>query len=59
MERSRCLVPGMREAFIPGKDESHGSTEEIPRQVAATRDQDGRGRVRGPATRPGALTQIA
>ena len=26
-----CLVTGLLEALDPGKDESHGSTEEVPR----------------------------
>ena len=37
-----CLVPGLMEALIPRKDESHGSTEEVPRGASGAGDQDGR-----------------
>jgi hypothetical protein len=32
--REECPVTGLLEAFIPRKDESHGSTEEVPGRVA-------------------------
>ena len=36
-----CRVPGLMEALIPRKDESHGSTEEVPRGASGAGDQDG------------------
>ena len=29
-----CLAPGLMEALIPRKDESHGGTEEVPGRAA-------------------------
>jgi transposase len=37
----KCLVPGLMEALIPREDESHGSTEEVPRGASGASDQDG------------------
>jgi hypothetical protein len=37
-----CPVPGLMEALIPRKDESHGSTEEVPGRAPGASDQDGR-----------------
>ncbi len=36
-----CLVPGLMEALIPRLDESHGSTEEVPRRASRAGDQVG------------------
>jgi hypothetical protein len=36
-----CRVPGLMEALIPRKDESHGSTEEVPRGASGSGDPDG------------------
>ena len=36
-----CRVPGLMEALIPRKDESHGSTEEVPRGASGASDPDG------------------
>jgi hypothetical protein len=36
-----CPVAGLMEALIPRKDESHGSTEEVPRGASGAGDQDG------------------
>ena len=36
-----CRVPGLMEALIPRKDESHGSTEEVPRRTSGASDPDG------------------
>ena len=38
---AKCLVPGLMEALIPRKDESHGSTEEVPGGASGAGDQDG------------------
>ncbi|GAA2499087.1 hypothetical protein GCM10009858_41770 [Terrabacter carboxydivorans] len=37
-----CPVPGLMEALISRKDESHGSTEEVPGGASGASDQDGR-----------------
>jgi len=31
---AECLAPGLMEALIPRKDESHGGTEEVPGRAA-------------------------
>jgi hypothetical protein len=36
-----CRVPGLMEALIPRKDESHGSTEEVPRGASGAGYPDG------------------
>lgn len=36
-----CRVPGLMEALIPRKDESHGSTEKVPRGASGAGDPDG------------------
>jgi len=36
-----CLVPGLMEALNPREDESHGSTEEVPRGASGASDPDG------------------
>ncbi|GAA2502472.1 hypothetical protein [Terrabacter carboxydivorans] len=41
-ESELCPVPGLMEALIPRKDESHGSTEEVPGGASGASDQDGR-----------------
>ena len=46
-----CPVPGLMEALIPRKDESHGGTEEVPRGAAGAGDPDG-GRCCGVTRRP-------
>lgn len=39
----QCLVTGLLEALNPGKDESHGSTEEVPGRASGAGDPDGGG----------------
>jgi len=36
----RCLVPGLMEALVPRKDESHGSTEDVPGRASGAGDPD-------------------
>jgi hypothetical protein len=38
---AKCRVPGLMEALIPRKDESHGGTEEVPRGASGAGDPDG------------------
>lgn len=40
-EAWKCRVPGLMEALIPRKDESHGSTEEVSRGASGAGNQDG------------------
>ena len=55
----RCLAPGLMEALIPGEDEDHGSTTEVPRGASGAGDRswpvDAR---RDPVSRPGACGRI-
>ena len=43
VDYAKCLVTGLTEALNPGKDESHGSTEEVPGRASGAGDPDGGG----------------